>query len=446
MDRNLSYQDLELFQQDYIDHPAFANAQHTVMKNGIQASCIDENIQRELKPVFSVEVDNFKVCNQKQSGRCWMFAGLNVVRRILAKKLNVKEIELSQAYLQFFDKLEKANFALETAIEHAEEPYDSEANQYLFDKVLGDGGHFAMFVNLVKKYGVLPSSEMPDFAVNTATGELNTLLTHYVNQGIVELRQAVKEHATQEVLSLMKQGYLNEIYRILTISLGTPVKEFTFEYKDKEEHFIRLEPMSPKEFYDKFIALDLDEYIDLSDAPIFGHELYQKYTSPLVNNVIGGEPVIFFNVPMTVLKDAVIASLKANEPVWFAGDVGAQSLRKDGYLADGILRTNELFGINYHFDKAQRMTYHTSYCTHAMTFTGVNLSAQGKPDRWKVENSWGKDNGHDGYYIMNDAWFNEYVMQVFVRKCFLPEEIIKKYEAAKMIEEGPNNTIYQMLD
>jgi hypothetical protein len=442
----ISFNDLSLFEEDYFSHKEYQLTQHTVMKNGIFSSCIDTNLQRELQPTFNVEVDHFKVCNQKQSGRCWLFAGLNVIRRILTQKLNVKEIELSQAYLQFYDKIEKANFAFEKAIKHANAPIESDENQFILTNILGDGGHFAMFVNLVKKYGVVPLSCMPDFAVNTATNELNSVLEAYVNQGIVELRQAVLDGSSKEVILRMKEGYLNDIYRILTISLGTPVKDFIFEFKDKDDHFVRLDKMTPQEFYDRYISVDLDDYISLSDAPNLHHELYQKYTNPLVNNVIGGDPVILFNVPIEDLKKYCIASLKNGEPIWFAGDVGKQSLRKDGYLADGILKTNDLFNIHYHLNKEERIAYHTSACTHAMTFTGVNLDANEKPNRWKVENSWGKDNGLDGYYVMSDAWFDEYVMWVFVRKSLLPQDLLDKYNASSIIPEGPNNTIFQKLD
>lgn len=434
--------DTKLFSEDLLSHPESNIARHTVVKNGIFKSSVDETLEREMKNSFSVVIDTGAVCNQKQSGRCWMFAGLNVLRQILAKNLNTKSIELSQSYLQFYDKLEKANFLLEKALEYSNEPIDSRNNVFLLDSAIQDGGHFAMFTNLVKKYGVVPLEEMPDLAVSTATGELNKVLTEYLNQAILELREAKKKKARKPVLMRMKEGYLNDVYRILTICIGKPVEEFTYEYEDKDKKHVTLEKMTPLNFYEKYIKVDLDDYICLCDAPISNHEEYQKYTCKLVNNVIGGDDVVFFNVPLNKLKEASIKSLEGGEPIWFGADVLAQSLRKEGILADGILRTDTLFSLKPKMTKGERLEYRTSFCNHAMTFTGVNL-VEGTPNRWKVENSWGKDNGKDGYYIMSDEWFDEYVYEVFISRKYIDPEILAKYDASKPIEEEPFNALWK---
>ena len=442
MKKTIDLSDIDLFEKDCLDRDNSDVLRHAITNNGINASSVNEELARTLKDSFSVDVPAGNVCNQRRSGRCWMFAGLNVLRTIVMKNLNVKNFELSQAYLQFYDKLEKSNFFLEKALEYSDEEPNSRVNLFLLDTAIGDGGHFAMFVNLVKKYGVVPFDDMPDLSVSKDTGELNTILSNYLAQGMMELRAAKKNGASDTVLERMKEGYLNDVYRILSLSLGKPVKEFVLEYTDKDNKYHNAGKFDPHSFYNEFIKADLDDYICLCHAPMEGRKDYQKYTSKLVNNVEGGDSVIFFNVDLDVMKKSAIASLKGGDVMWFAADVLTQSMRKEGYLADGILKTKELFNINYKMNKSERLMYRTSFCNHAMTFTGVNLTDNDVPNRWKVENSWGKENGKDGYFIMDDKWFDEYVYEIFVSRKYVDEETLKKYDASSIIEEDPFNTLY----
>ena len=445
MKKTITVDDLNAFEADFNSNPAYKIAERTVTKNGINASSVNEELTRQLKNTFSVDVEAGNVCNQRRSGRCWMFAGLNVIRTILLKKLNVKNIELSQAYLQFYDRLEKSNFYLERAIELAEEDVNSRLNVFMLDNGNQDGGHFVMFTNLVKKYGVLPIEEMPDLAVSMDTSELNSVLSHYLAQAVMDLRDAVNKKAKKKVLMNLKEQYLNEVYRILTISLGVPPKEFAYEYTDKDNKHVALKKMTPVEFYQEYIGADLDDYIALCDAPIAGMKPYTKYTCKYVGNVEGGDPVIFFNVPVEEMKKAAIRSLQGGDVIWFAADVSSQSLRKDGYLADGVLQRSTLFNVAYRMNKAERMTYRASFCNHAMTLTGVNLDENDKPNRWKVENSWGKENGHDGFYVMSDKWFDEYLNQVFINKKYVSKEVLEAYEKAKVKEELPFDTMWASM-
>ncbi len=445
MEQKITLEEISSFENDLNNFSDLNLKKATVMKNGIAGSSTAIELEREMKFAFSVDVESGNVTNQKRSGRCWMFSGLNVLRTILYKKLNVKNIELSQAYLQFYDKLEKANFFLEKAIEFASEDVKSRNNVFLLDSTIQDGGHFVMFSNLVKKYGVVPLEEMPDHAVSSETMELNTVLSSYLSQAMKDLRAMVKEGKSTEEISKKKKDVLSAIYRILTISLGSPVSSFEYEYVDKDNHYVRLKRMTPKEFYDEYIKEDLEDYLPLCDAPLGHMKPLTRYTCDMVNNVVGGSPIIFFNVPLQEMKKSVIASLKANMPVWFAADVSSQSLRKEGYLVDGILLQNELFSLENHMDKASRMDYRSSFCNHAMTFTGVNLDEEGKPNRWKVENSWGKENGKDGYFVMSDKWFDEYVYQVFVKKEYVNPEIVDAYQKSALESVDPFDTLWAMM-
>ncbi len=445
MNKGISFENISSFEKDFSDKSVVL-ARRAVAKNGISNSAIDEKEFNKLQSVYSHSIDAGSVCNQKQSGRCWMFAGLNVIRVILAKKLGVKNIELSQAYLQFFDKLEKFNFSLEKAIELADEPIDSRLNVFILDNGLGDGGHFVMFTNLVKKYGVVPSDFQPDNAVNCATSEFNQILESLLCQDIHDLRQAKKDGKSLEQLRAMKEKMLEEVHRILVITLGEPVKEFQLEYTDKDNKFVRLPKLSPKQFYDSYIGKDLDDYVVLTDAPLLETKPYQKYTCSYVNNVIDGDPVIFFNVSPDEFKLAVVSSIKGGDPVWFGADVRQQSLRKEGKLGGKLLRTDELLGYSLHLSKGDRLSYRNCFCNHAMTFTGVNLLDNGVANRFKVENSWGKENGKDGFYDMDEVWFDNFVYEVFVDKKYISEELLKKYQASDVKEVSPFDAMWANMD
>lgn len=419
--------------------------ERAVTKNGIVNSAIDFDVKREAKPVFSIEVSAGNVTNQKQSGRCWMFAGLNVIRTMVMKKLHLKNFELSQSYLQFYDKLEKANFFLERIIELKDEPIDSRLNAFFLDNGIGDGGHFIMFTNLVKKYGVVPSYSMPETAVSSATTELNNVLNDLLHKDALILREKAKSVSAED-LETLKDVMLQEVYQVLVISLGMPPKEFTLEVRDKDDKFVASEVKTPLSFFKEYIEADLDAYIPLSDIPYDGLKRGECYYSHFVNNVEGGDEVLFYNVPVDVLKTSVINSLKGDEVVWFAADVLSQSLRKEGILASGIINYDELFQVKTLTGKAERMNSRTSFCNHAMTFTGVNL-VNDKPNRFKVENSWGKDVGEDGFFVMSDSWFDDYVYQVLVNKKYVPEEYVKEYEEKKKqpIEISLFNTFFAMV-
>lgn len=419
--------------------------ERAVTKNGIVNSAIDFDVKREAKPVFSIEVSAGNVTNQKQSGRCWMFAGLNVIRTMVMKKLHIKNFELSQSYLQFYDKLEKANFFLERIIELKDEPIDSRLNAFFLDNGIGDGGHFIMFTNLVKKYGVVPSYSMPETAVSSATTELNNVLNDLLHKDALILREKAKSVSAED-LETLKDVMLQDIYQVLVISLGMPPKEFTLEVRDKDDKFVASEVKTPLSFFKEYIEADLDAYIPLSDIPYDGLKRGECYYSHFVNNVEGGDEVLFYNVPVDVLKTSVINSLKGDEVVWFAADVLSQSLRKEGILASGIINYDELFQVKTLTGKAERMNSRTSFCNHAMTFTGVNL-VNDKPNRFKVENSWGKDVGEDGFFVMSDSWFDDYVYQVLVNKKYVPEEYVKEYEEKKKqpIEISLFNTFFAMV-
>ena len=443
MNTSITPLDLQDFEKD-LEDPSLRVARRAIHENGIVASCINDTKIAENPNVFSVEVDAGEITNQRHSGRCWMFAGLNVIRTILFEKFGVKNIELSQAYLQFYDKLEKANFFLEKNLERLDKPLDDREVCFLLDSAIEDGGHWTMFVNLVHKYGVIPSSLMEDGAVSQDTTDLNRYLHFILASDLKILRQ--NKDLGMEKLREMKEKMLGEIHRILIASIGVPPKSFVFEYTDKDNHFKRLPACTPQEFFSTYIQEDLDDYVCLCHAPVQDYKPYVKYGCNLVNNVVEGAEVSFFNVKLEEFKAALIAALKDKKPVWFAAEVCQESLRKKGYLVKDIFCPDDLFQTHPQLSKGEKLDYRTACVSHAMTFVGVNLDENKKPNRYKVENTWGTENGKKGFYIMDAAWFDEYVYEIYVPSKYVDPELVEKYRKAETIEVPPFNTFWAQLD
>ena len=449
MNGNLTEKDFKEFENQFNKNSILGNSRRAVTRNGVFASRTDNEALKAAKRSFSVNVDSGSVTNQKRSGRCWMFAGLNVLRGIAIKKLNVKDIEFSQTYLQFYDKMEKANSFLDKIIKLVDEPLTSQLSMFVFNTALGDGGYWSYFVNLVKKYGIVPKDAMPTTAVSDDTGEMNIVLTKLLNKDAMILRDKFEKGMTKEGLSKCKKNMLKEVYQILGCSLGLPPKQFVFEYETKaaKDNFERLEADSPLDFYKKVIGEELDDYISISNAQLPGFEEGKAYYSPWLDNMQDGQHEFYFEVSLPTMKKALIKSLKDNSLVWFASDVLAQSLRKEGVLINNVLNYDSLFDIDTRMKKGMRLSYYSSYSNHAMTFTGVNL-VKGRPNRWKVENSWGKDNGDSGFFVMDDDWFDNYVYQVIIKKEYLPSDLVETYQNAikDPVETLPFFAIFNSID
>lgn len=448
MNKEITFKDIASFEADFDKDLSLKVSKNAVMKNGVFNSAFNSEELRNIPSTFSNEVKDIgSITNQKQSGRCWMFSGLNVIRIKAMKNLHVKDFELSESYLMFWDKLEKCNYQLESVLD----TLDEEDNSRVFDFVIGlggqqDGGFWAFFTALVKKYGVCPKSVMPETVASSSSTEMDMILNHKMSQYSAKLRSEYKKGASIEKLRKEKAGMLSEIYRILTICLGKPVDTFTYEWKStpepkkdekkeeenkdccekKEEPKEKWETFTgtPKEFYDKYIGLDLDEYIVLTHAPVRGFEYGKNYAVKLALNVVGTPLHSFVNVPLETLKKAAIDSIKDDQAMWFDCDVTALAVRKEGYLDDKLLDLDNLFKSDFSFDKGESLIFRNTMANHAMTLVGVNL-VDDKPNRWKVENSWGKDVGDGGIFVMSDSWFDRFVYGLVVNKKYLSEDIIE---------------------
>lgn len=410
-------------------------AMNAVAENGVLKAAKNVERPRATRHEYSINLEQGKITNQSKSGRCWMFAALNVLRYQVIKKMNLETFELSQNFTLFYDKLEKSNYYLESILETLDEPSEGRLVSWLVSAPLGDGGQWDMLCSIIRKYGLVPKDAMPETVSSSATGEMTSYMTEKLREYACILRKAYKDGKNQDELHVMKDDMMDEIYRILCICLGKPPKTFDFEIQDKDKKFHRECGLTPKAFYDKYIGVNLDDYVSLINAPTADKPYHRSYSVKFLGNVKEGLPVRYLNLETEELKKAAIAQMKDGEPVWFGCDVGKDLDRDNGMMDLDTYCKEALLGVKFGMNKAERLEYGQSLMTHAMVFMGVNLDDDGKPNRWRVENSWGKDTGKDGYYIMSDPWFDEYMYQVVVNKKYLTEQQIAEYESEPIMLE-----------
>ena len=420
---------LERFEQGYAARPELNVMSNAVSRTALPDAAFVPAAAAKLRMDFSVLVKTNNITNQKQSGRCWMFSTLNVLRQRVIAKCDLEDFSFSPTYLAFYDKLEKANLFLENILHFADQDLTDRETYTLLGNPLPDGGQWDMLCNLIEKYGVVPKTAYPESKASSGSREMDMTLTEKLREDACILRKLHKEGKDLDELHARKTRMLGEIYRLLCICLGEPPKTFTFEYRDKDNNFHREEGLTPKSFFEKYVGVDLSDYVSLINAPTEDKPYGRSYTVQYLGNVKEGSAVRYLNLPIEELKKAAIAQMKDGQPVWFGCDVGKHSERDSGIMDLDIRGLEDLLDTQFTMTKAERLDYGQSLMTHAMVFQGVNLDENGKPNRWRVENSWGKEPGKDGYYLMTDRWFDEYMYQVVVNKKYLTAEQIAAYEA-----------------
>lgn len=411
-------------------------AMNAVSKNGINKSAMNYDVERICRHVFSIDLETGSVTDQKQSGRCWMFAALNIMRNKLSNTLDIADVELSENYPMFYDKLEKSNFFFQNIINTCSESIDSRIVNFLLKDPLGDGGQWDMFCNLVKKYGVVPKDAMPETVASSNPKEMNRYLTLKLRQYAKCIREEYENGKTYNELILLKDEMLETIYRMLAISLGLPPEKFNYEVKNRKDEFIRIENVTPIEFYNTYIGIDLDEYVSIINSPTKDKPFNKTYTVKYLGNICEGKPVIHINMDIQEMKRLTIEQLKNGEPVWFGSDADQFVAKKEGILSSDVLDLKQLFQTDFHMTKEDKLDYGESMMNHAMLFTGVNVDKYGKTDRFKVENTWGPKVGNIGYFVMSDEWFDKYTYQVVINKKYISDEILELYKS-KPIELQP---------
>ena len=419
---------LERMEQEFDANAAHKLAMNAATKSGITTLLRDADLEKRERFSFSIDLEAGKVTNQKQSGRCWMFAALNTMRVEVMKKLNLENMELSQNYTLFYDKLEKANYFLESILDTVDEPTDGRLISWLLMAPLNDGGQWDMLANIIRKYGIVPKEAMPETFSSSCTREITPWMTKKLREFACTLRTAYAKGASMEELQEKKQEMMSVIYRMLVIALGKPPKTFTWETRDKDKQFIRIADITPQQFFAEYVGWNLDDYVSIINAPTQDKPFHHSYTVQYLGNVTEGHIVRHLNLPIEEMKKLAITQMQDGQVVWFGCDVGQFHEKDLGIMDTDGIQAGLLFDTDFPMTKAQRLDYGESLMTHAMVFTGVNLDKVGKPNRWKVENSWGEDRGNKGFYIMSDRWFDEYMYQIVVNKKYLSKEQLKAYE------------------
>lgn len=432
IDKNL----LENFAKKYAKDKTNLIIQNAVAKVGPNEVSFNNEVLRNHSFQFSVETKKAGITNQKKSGRCWIFATFNVMKTKILESLKVEEFEFSQNFIHFYDKLEKANSLFNIAIENPSFTIDTRLFTTLYKDPVSDGGYWGFIPNLISKYGICPKSAMPETFSSSNTYQMNTILHYVTINTIVDIKKAQENKESSESILKIKNDGLYTIYQVLVKSLGMPPKKFTYEYRDKDKNYQKIENITPLEFLKKYTDSEYLDLVDLVDDPRPEHAknstINYKYwksvsEAPVVNNI---------NVTLDVMKKATIASLKDNKPVWFGCDVGAYSDNKTGIFDTKLFNYEEVFNFQNKLNKEERVRYFVSPVSHAMTFVGVNLDDKGNPITWEVENSWGDEVGKKGYYSMTDEWFDKYNFEVVVNKKYVDQSILEEAKD-KIIELEP---------
>lgn len=416
---------IERFKMRYNSDIASKTVANAIAKNGIKESSFNNNILREHNFNFSDSIKKAEITNQKKSGRCWMFASYNVLRLKVMEKLNLKTFEFSENYLFFWDKMEKSNNFLELMIEHIEEPIDSRLMDSLMSLTAVDGNFWESFTDLIKKYGTVPKSVMPETFSSSQSADLIEQINIRLKRTVAKMRKAYSKGAKLDELHNMKEETLYEVYNICTKALGEVPEEFDFEYLDKDEKFNKIKNLTPLKFYEEYVGSYFDTKVNLIEDPRekypFGRVLELKY----FRSIKEGTAVSSLNVPQEEIKRAIIKSIKAGEAVWFACDVKKNMDMKTGIMDKDVFKFDETLTALGEFTKAERIDYRFSELTHAMTFVGVDLDEKGNPLKWQVENSWGDEWGSKGIFSMSDSWFTNENISVIVDKKFVDEKWLK---------------------
>ena len=405
--------------------PSAKVAQNAVTGNNVAAVSLRRDLVQEVDFTFSTKLDDWKATNQKSSGRCWLFATLNLFRPGTMKKMNVKEFEFSQAHIHFWDKFERSNHFLEAIIETSDRAVDDRTIHFLLSDPIGDGGQWNMAMNLIRKHGLVPKSAYPESNSSSSTRWMNSILKDILRSTASELREIIGSGGTVEDARTHKESRMKDIWRVLCIHLGTPPESFDWQWRDKDKEFHRRGKITPQEFAEEFVDIDWEDYVCIVNDP--RNEYYRTYTVEYLQNVAGGPPVVYLNVPSDEMKSITQKILEDGLPVWMGCDVGKQMDRKRGLWDANLFETNELYGVDYGMSKADRLRYGQTMMTHAMLFTGVDV-VDGKPRRWRVENSWGDDSGEKGFYTMNDSWYDEHMFEIATAKKYLSEKMLDGLE------------------
>jgi bleomycin hydrolase len=433
MDASLTAADLDSLGKEFAANPANRVMQNAVTQTSVLDLALDREIVTSIDRSVSHLLDDWKPTDQKRSGRCWLFAGLNLLRAGAAKEMGLKDFEFSQNHLMYWDKLERANYFLEAVIDRAGCDSDDRTVAHLLDTVADDGGQWNMFVSLVRKHGLVPKSAMPETHSSSETRTMNAVLRTVLRRGALELRRRYAAGETDpDALRVAKREILTVVHRVLGIHLGTPPERFFWQWTDKDRNFHRDGELTPLEFAEKYVTIPLEDYVCLVHDPRPSSPTGATFTVDCLGNVVGGDPVVYLNVEMHLIKQLAMQAVMGGEPVWFGCDVDKMMRGDIGIWDANLYDLSGVYATDLSLTKAERLTVRETQMTHAMLFTGVDV-VDGKPRRWRVENSWGEERADKGFYTMNDSWFDEHVFEIAARREALPKDLASALDTEPIV-------------
>ena len=393
---------------------------NAVTNNQITNLVLNREFLKKHNDYFSNKIETKGITDQKSSGRCWLFSGLNFLRQRVVKKYKLEGFEFSQSYLFFWDKMEKANFFLEYVIHNIErDPNDREFAE-IIDGVVSDGGYWQWVVELIDKYGVVPQDAMPETYNSSNSWPMTAVLREVLRTAAVGMRKMAKGGADSLTLRDQKFIVLKNVYKILVLNLSEPPREFVWRYEDKDGKVSEGRAYTPQSFYKDAVGINLREYVSLMDYA--GKEYKKLYQMDLIRNVYDAADPVSANLPMSEIKKMIQRSVLDGEPVWFACDIGKETYGEKGILSSLIYDYRKIYPTDQVMSKAERIQYLQSASNHAMVITAVDIQ-DGKPVKWLVENSHGKESGHDGYYTMYDDWLEDFSYEAIINVKYLTPEI-----------------------
>lgn len=413
---------LSRISEGYSGTPEQKAVRNALASNPLSAVAVNAENLAMMDTHFSDVVKTEGITDQKSSGRCWLFTGLNVLRAKMIEKYDLGDFYLSQNYLFFYDQLEKSNLFLQAIIDTRDLPWDDRTVDWLLRNPLSDGGQFTGVSNLIMKYGMVPAEVMPETYSANNTSQMAGLIKRKLREYALEIREnaGMKEKA----LGNRKEEMLSEIYRMLVYFLGEPPVSFEWSMWDRNGNLLSTKEYTPKSFYDEYIGEDLeDNYIMVMNDP--SREYGKVYEIEYDRHVYDGHNWLFVNLPIEKIKEMAIASIKGGCAMYFSCDVGKFLDSRRGTLNLDNYDYSSLLGTDFGMDKAERIRTYDSGSTHAMTLIAVDIDENGNPAKWMVENSWGPAAGYQGKLIMTDEWFDEYMFRVVVEKQFVPEDVME---------------------
>ena len=427
-DGGLSMQQINMLRGSYQSNPTNKALRNAINSNDISKLAVNYDNNTAFSADISNTVPSKAITNQESSGRCWMFTGMNVLRNKAIRKYDLPaDFQFSQCYTFFYDQLEKANLFLQSILDTRAKSMEDETVQWLFKNPIGDGGQFTGVANLMTKYGAVPKEAMPETYNSNHTSQISGLIKLRLREDGLRLREMANNKGTTEAkLQAAKMEMLETIYRMLVYAYGEPPTEFTWTQRNSKGEVVSTEKYTPMSFFNKFVNEDFANYYMVMNDPT--REYYKVYEIQYDRHVYDGQNWKFLNLPMPEISRMAIASIKDSTMMYFSCDVAKFLDRDKGYMDINNYDYGALFGTTFGMNKKERISTYASGSSHAMTLCGVDLDANGNPTKWMVENSWGSNRGHNGFLIMTDEWFNEYMFRLVVESKYIPSATLKLFD------------------